>query len=656
MSLSTRIRRALHAFRAYEPVSEEEIAAGLGTAATRVGINMTPSTAMTIPALFAALNIYAQTFASLPKVIRRRLRNGGSELAREHPLYERLHTKPNNTGMSAWDMVYAQVLHKFLWGNWYTYIQGAKWSDRELIPLSPVDTQLDPISKTVYHTVIDGKPVRDIPAWKMLHIPHITMDGQTGRGVVHYARESLGLSLALDHFAQYYFARATHTGGIVEVTGQMAPGDRERTQADFNQKYSGLGRAWNTIFLTNAKFTKVDTEPEKTQLLQSRQFSVTEACRWTNLPPHILRDLTRATFANIEQQSTELVVYSFMPQAAQIENAMNIAFFDEEERKELFVKFELKGLLRGDLAARTAFYKDMLDRGVFNSDDVLNLEDMNPQPDNLGRIYLVPLNMVDKRALGDDSLELPAPRRRGAERAVPALERRSADLRRKVTKSFERSFGRYASQVIGEEVASLRRIAQDSKADELQDAIAAFYRDFRATIGRAAAPLVVSYASAVLPLALDEVGSSADVSADYEAFGREYVDYLAARHVSTSRQAIADLGQATDGLRAALEELLGKWEKDRAASVVLHESVRAESAFARETFRLIGVKKVSSVMHGNRCPYCKALAGKVIDIEGAFLEAGVFQPEGALEPLTVPAARKHPPYHTDCDCGIAAAG
>jgi len=664
MSIKARIAKtASRLLRYFLPWDEEEFQAFLAGPMTKSGNRVNEVSSLNISAIYSAITIIAGTIASLPRRIYKRLPDGGKIPAVDHPLFDRLYNKPNSSDMTAWSWIFSQIVHKYLWGNWYTYIKGDSYRNREFIPLLPDRTYLDLENTNKYITNIDGKET-NILRRKMLHIPHFSFNGKTGFGVIHFARESLGISMALDEFAARFFSNGANNGGVVTYEGKMDEADLKRISADFNKKYSGLGKSHNTVFLggKSPKFEKLDSDAEKAQALQSRQFSVVEVARWMNLPPHILKELSRATFSNIEQQSTELVMYSFLPLVTQIEQAMNLSFFDDEERKDYFVKFELKGLLRGDLAARTNFYTAMLDRGIFNGNDVLELEDMNPQPDGLGDIYMVPFNMQNKEAIKKVKTE-PDPVRNNPSRIITdtRTKKRSANLRRKITNQLIPRFRNYGNEIVSFEVENIRALVKEHLTErdssDFKTEITNFYRDeFRERITELAGPLINGYSGAIIPVSQDEINSEMDITSMMDEFEREYLNYFISRHINSSRGQILGLVKDNTDTDALIDEIIlermSEWEAKRPEKIVMRESIRAESAFARNVFLVCGISKLVSYSVGKSCPYCNALDGVVIGIEDSFLPAGEFQPEGADEPLTVSSPKKHPPYHDGCDCGI----
>jgi len=689
MTIFQRISAAIKALRG---TAREDWDAyyGTGPIPTLSGVNIDESSAMTISALYAALNFLAGVVASLPLRVYRSLPGGGKERAVDHPLYDRLHAKPNSLGMTAWQWVYTSVMHKYLWGNWWTVVGRPSY---ELTPLMPDRTWINYLSPTIVRTKDNVGAEILLDRRDVLLVPHVSLGGIMGKGVVAYARESLGLIKAQEQFASAFFGSGTKAGGFVQIpAGQgMDEDTRHGLQADFNEKYGKLGESWKAIFLSGgAEWKPQDIDAAKAQALESRLFSVAEVSRWTGLAPHLLHDLSRATFSNIEELDLALVMFTLTPIVTQIEQAMNLTFFTDAERRQYYVKFELKGLLRGNIAARTAFYTAMIDRGVFHANNVLELEEMDLQKDGLGEVYMVSMNTANKRTL----LEAPAPviedvsdeddeegeadiadeadeeeeedgeeegeASRSASISAPGriILQHSSALRRKITLAYGRQWEAYTAQVLKEETEQLRAGVKEwlheRSAGEFVTWLENFYVGFQDRVGVLSAPLLSSYAAAILPIAQQEINSDADIAPRYEQFGQQYREAFVLRHVGQSRGQLRAAALEAEDAEVEIEQLLADWEVTRPGKIVQHESIRAENAFARSVFALAGVIKIRSVAYGKSCPYCSALDGKVIGIEEAFLTAGDFQPEGAERPLTVTSTHNHPPYHGGCDCGIEA--
>jgi len=665
MKIGQRIKMAMRIFSKRSATSWEDILVRAISAKTVAGTTVTETSSLTISSLFAALNFLAGTLASLPRAIYRRLPDEGREPAVNHPLYDRLRNKPNESKLTAWQWIYTSIMHKYLWGNWYTFLEKKNYQNQALFPLLPDRTWIDKDRPDRYITHYGNGQQTYIPSENMLHIPHISMDGITGKGIIHYARESLGIAKAQDEFAASFFGKGTKAGGFIEHEQKMDETVRKGLQADFNDKYGALGESWKAIFLSGgAKFTPNAIDAVKAQALESRQFSIVEVARWTNLPPHILRELSRATFSNIEHQGIELVIYSLLPITTQIEAAMNVSLLDAAERKTHYIKFDLKGLLRGDITARTEFYTAMLDRGVFNADMVLALEDMNPQPNGLGKIYMLPLNMINKERVITE--QPPAIGTEGAEefkkRSAQIVQKRTMALRRKITIAYKPQFEAYGKRIITAEVKAIRKAIKkmlgEKDATELQVWMEGFYPTFAEKVDVASAPLLTSYADAISPIALEEIGSEVDVGIQYDRFKSQYRESFVKRHVDGSqgqlKAVIRDAEEQHLDVAEALEERLAGWEETSPGKIAERESLRAENAFTRSVFALAGITHLVSMSYDKSCPYCEELNGKVVGIEQPFLSAGSFQPDGADGPLNITSNHFHPPYHDGCDCGIMA--
>jgi HK97 family phage portal protein len=174
-----------------------------------------------------------------------------------------------------------------------------------------------------------------------------------------------------------------------------------RYEKTMTEKYSGLKNSNRLIFLEEGlKFTQLTIPPESAQFLETRKFQVIEIARFFNVPPHMIMDLERATFSNIEQQSLGYVMYSLMPWLVKWEQAIFKDLLTPTERKKFFSRFTVAGLLRGDFKTRMEGYHIMLQDGVYNADEIREMEDMNPQNDGQGQIYYVNGNMIPKAMAG----------------------------------------------------------------------------------------------------------------------------------------------------------------------------------------------------------------------------------------------------------------
>lgn len=365
------------------------------------GIVVTPATAMRSTAVLGCVRILAETVASLPLPVYRRLKPRGKERT-SHSVGELLNKAPNPF-MTAFTFRETMMAHILLWGNCYAEIE---YDDRgeikALWPIPPYRVEhMETADGTPFFRVStkDGKQY-NVPYYAMLHIPGLGFDGRKGISVIQWARQGVELALATEQFGSEFFANGTNVGAVVTHPAELSDGAFKRLQKSLKEKYEGLGRSHRLMLLEEGMtFAKNTIPPNDAQFLETRKFQTTEIARIFRVPPHMLADLDRATFSNIEQQSIEFVIHSVRPWLIRWEQPLNLRLFDSNEQKRLFVEFLLEGLLRGDSAARAAFYKEMFNMGVYSQNDIREKENENPIPG--GDRYWAPLNMVPLDMIDD---------------------------------------------------------------------------------------------------------------------------------------------------------------------------------------------------------------------------------------------------------------
>jgi HK97 family phage portal protein len=300
------------------------------------------------------------------------------------------------------------MAHILAWGNGYCEIVRNGYGELSALwPITP--NRVTPIMvdyELKYRIRLpDGADII-LPREKVLHVPGLGFDGFLGYSVIAMARKSIGLGMAMETFGSRFFGEGTHPGVIVEHPGKLSPEAHSNLKGSLSDTYSGLGNSHRLMLLEEGmKFQKVVIDPKDSQFLESRQFSVTEIARWFNLPPHKIKDLTKSSFNNIESEDASFIRDRLIPDLVDLEQSYEIQLLTEADRNmsgrgRLYFKHNLKGLMRADTAARTAFYTAMLDRGVFCIDDVLELEDMPPLANGLGQKRFVQANMTSLENAG----------------------------------------------------------------------------------------------------------------------------------------------------------------------------------------------------------------------------------------------------------------
>jgi HK97 family phage portal protein len=412
-----KLRERMKLFRvaaAWPDITLDEFAEQMKSAAeggeTRSGIRVSAQGAMNLSAVYNAVNLISGSIASCSFILYRRLDEQSRERLRGHPLYAILHHRvgPN---MTSHQWVRTSVAHLLFWGNAYSIIlrdgyRGAILGLKILHPNQVKIYQVKDTSDLLYEVkLLSGKEVTLTRA-DILHIPGLGFNGVTGFSVLSLARESFGLTTAAEVFGQNFFGSGVNAGGFLErplEAPKLATKEaRERLLESIREGYSGMGNQGKWILLEEGtKFNKNIIPLEDAQFLLTRTFQIDEVARWFNIPPHKLKELTRATFSNIEHQQIEYIQDTIQPWCTLIETEVNAQLIEPDRQDELFAEFLLDSLLRGDSVARNNALAIQRQWGIINADEWRQKENMNPQPDGQGQKYLVPTNYTVADKIGE---------------------------------------------------------------------------------------------------------------------------------------------------------------------------------------------------------------------------------------------------------------
>jgi len=269
-----------------------------------------------------------------------------------------------------------------------------------LWPLDPSRMEVkrpDPNGQLVYeYRMTENGEKVNFPPWEILHIAGLGFNGLMGYSVISLAREGIATGLAYEEYSGRFFSNNATPAGFLEIPGIVDEKTRETLRKDWYATYGGVSKSQLIgIIGQGMKFNPVSVQARDAQFLESRKFQVTEVCRWFNIAPHMIFDLERSTNNNIEQQSLESVIYTFRPWCVKIEQAIQNKLIHEEN---IVAEHRMEGLLRGDTAARTAYYTAGRQWGWLSVNDIRELENM--ELIDGGDEYLTPMNMVE---LGESS-------------------------------------------------------------------------------------------------------------------------------------------------------------------------------------------------------------------------------------------------------------
>lgn len=376
--------------RRADPVSLEEFGYLLGrssgnVALSKAGVDVGPKRALGLSAWYSGVRYLAETIAGLPVHTYRDI--GGDRVRRTDPSWKRS-PDVEQTWFGLIEFSMMALLHK---GNAFAVklrnpagqVVGLReiHPDRVTVGQAPDGSKRFLIDRdeTIYTT-------REV-----LHIPGLAYDGRVGLNPIATFADVLGSVAAVDDYSQRFFANGTNVGGVISFSAPLTPEQAKDLRAEWDAFHQGLRNAHQTgVLSAGARYDRISLDAEDTQLIESRQFGVTEIARLLRIPPHKLYDLTRATFSNIEHQSIEAVVDSIRPWLTRLEAWINADPHLLPPGN--FIEFQIEGLLRGDAAGRAAFYSSGIAGGWLSPKRAAQLENL-PAPDYLD-YHLRPLNMA----------------------------------------------------------------------------------------------------------------------------------------------------------------------------------------------------------------------------------------------------------------------
>lgn len=356
------------------------------------GVNVTLDRAMKFAAFFACVKVLVESVGQLPfHLFRRDGRN--TEKALEHPLFTLLHDAPNEyqTSQEWLEWVIANLAIR---GNAYSHINRVRGRVMELLPFTGnVQPKVDPQTRELTYLVDIGGKQEEIGASEVLHIKLFTLDGVCGLSPLGYARETLGVGIAAAQHGAALFANGASPSGALESDKTLTESAAKRLKDSFEARYSGSENAGKTVVLEEGlKWKQISLSSEDAQWLESRKFTRSELCGLMRVPPHMIADLERATFSNIEHSALEFVMHSLMPYCTRIEQRVKLQLLTPKERATYFAKLNVDGLLRGDSKARAEYLKTGIGNGWLSPNEAREIENRNPREG--GDSFLTPANSL----------------------------------------------------------------------------------------------------------------------------------------------------------------------------------------------------------------------------------------------------------------------
>ena len=367
------------------------------TTRTASGMRIGTGTALQLSHVYRAVRILSETLAVLPFCLYRNRPDGGKDKVTDHWLYRLIARRPNRY-QNGFEWRELMQSHLVLRGNAFNEIFANSRGDiTELMPIHPDKIKIEMFNDGNYRYIVKNRDgtERGLARTEVWHIRGLSSDGLLGYSVLELARESFGLGLAAqDYGARFFRNDAKPGGGWIEFPGSF----KDKTARDvFRESYQESQRGDNrgkiAVFENGMKFHEVGLTNTDAQFLESRKFQVTDAARWFGIPPHKLADLERSTNNNIEHQSLEFVNDTMTPWAERWEASIESELLLDSD-EDLEVEFDFANLLRGDQAARAAYFKDRFNVGSITPNQIRIRENENPEPDPKADKLFVPVNMV----------------------------------------------------------------------------------------------------------------------------------------------------------------------------------------------------------------------------------------------------------------------
>lgn len=369
------------------------------------GMRVSADSALRLAAVYACVRILSETMASLPIVVYRARPDGGKDRITDHWLYHLLARKPNRY-QNPFEWREMLQGHLTLRGNAYCQILANSQGEiTELLPIHPDRVRLEMLGNGDYRYRITQSSGTDLllPRGDVWHLRGLSSDGLIGLSPIELARESLGMALAAQDYGARFFANdAKPTGGWIEFPGNFKDAEAKRVfRESYQQAQSGSNRGKVLVLENGMKFHEVGVTNKDAQFLELRKFQITDVARLFRVPPHMIADLDRATFSNIEQQSLEFVMHTMTPWAERWESSIECDLIYGSD--DLEVEFDFANLMRGDAASRSAYYQSGIQNGWLTRNEARVAENLNPIP-GLEQ-PLRPLNMVEESDAEESEVE-----------------------------------------------------------------------------------------------------------------------------------------------------------------------------------------------------------------------------------------------------------
>lgn len=604
---------------------------GRGTAAGRP---VNENTAMQFSAFYAAVRIRAQAISTLPLVLYERSGEGERRRAETNPLYSVLHTTPNRFQSSV-EWLEMTSLNLDLYGNAYTFIQ--RDNAGRVVQLIPVHSgritiEWDKRTGERFY-VLDHRVAPDsvFSTSEMMHFTGLSIDGVQGISLLRAAKETIAHGLALEDFGSRFFANDSTSGLVLSHPQTIGSEGVEGLRKAWEAGRTGRNQHRVHVLQEGVKAERITIAPEDSQFIESRQFSIQEIARFCGVPPHLLGDLSRATFSNIEQQSLDFLLNTIGPALRKIETRINKSLLANDPSH--FVEFLVDARQRVDYKSRHEGYQLGIQNGFYTVNEVRRWENLPPMEG--GDVLRFPLNTAP--ALGEpERASTPATETR---RLLPP-ETRALPEHTRIRDQYVERFEKTADELLEEEIPAVRRIVEaNADPGQLRRELEAYFRNHRSTVERKLEPLYREFMTRVAESNARDLDQDPP---DLRSFIADVIESASLRWVNSSRDQLNALDTSEERLTR-----LDEWSKKRAGKFANIESVQMQNAATRATLVALGITRLVWRTR-NPCPLCDGLDGRTVGIQEDFVSEGE-----DVNGLIAPRSLKNPPLHQGCQCFLS---
>lgn len=345
---------------------------------TRSGVTVTPDVAMSVPAVNAAVSIIAESIASMPLNVFKRQGRDSNKIP-EHPVHRLFHIAPNKY-LDPFQFVEMLTVHLLLWGNAYAFKNTVKGTLVELIPVHPgrVRVKQNENLAITYEIDLPSGEMLEFAQDQIFHLKDRTFNGYEGISRIFHLRESIGLAIETERHSAKLFGNSANPSGVLSSDQPLSREQMENLREAWKAAHGGENQFATAVLDGGFKFQPITMTSSDSQLIESRKFQISEVSRIYRVPPHLLGDLERATFSNIEQQSLDFVQRTLSPWLRRWECSINYQLIGPRERFNTYAKFNVDSQLRGDIKSRYDAFHIGLTDGFLSVNEVRELEDRNP--------------------------------------------------------------------------------------------------------------------------------------------------------------------------------------------------------------------------------------------------------------------------------------